>query len=272
LGDAARLQQVIWNLLSNAVKFTPKGGRVQVSLKRVNSHVEIRVSDNGEGISPEFLPFVFDRFRQQDPGTARRFGGLGLGLSIVKHLVELHGGHVQAFSDGEGRGASFVVNLPIRIMHAELFEGAPAAANSPRLDLGDGFSLRGIRVLVVDDEEDSRELLKRLLQQYGAEVETAASVEEALATFRHRPPDVLLSDIGMPGHDGFELARTIRQLSEEQGGRVPAAAVTAFAGSEDRKRVMLAGFQAHVTKPVDPAELALVIAALAGRTGGPVAP
>lgn len=267
LGDSARLQQVVWNLLSNAVKFTPKGGRVEVSLERVNSHVEIAVKDNGQGIRPEFLPHVFDRFRQQDPGTTRRYGGLGLGLSIVKHLVELHGGVIEAHSEGDGRGATFIVRLPVRLMQGPAADGAGGAQQARDQELGPDFTLRGLRVLVVDDEPDSRELMRRFLSDFEAEVETAASVDEALAAFERRPPDLLLSDVGLPGRDGLELVRIVRQWPAERGGRVPAAAVTAFAGSEDRKRVMLAGFQAHIAKPVDPAELALVIASLSGRTG-----
>jgi len=265
-GDSGRLQQVVWNLLTNAIKFTPKGGRVQVMLKRVNSHAEICVADNGQGIAPEILPYVFDRFRQGDATTTRQHGGLGLGLSIVKHLIELHGGTVSASSAGSSQGALFVVNLPIQPVHS--FDPDP---NSPRAmpqNVGSPpLSLEGVRVLVIDDEADSRNLLKRLLEQYDARVTLASSAEEALKLFGSERPDVILSDIGMPGRDGYDLIRDIRALRDAEGGNVPAAALTALARVEDRKRAMLAGFQGHITKPVDPGELVAVVATLTGRTG-----
>jgi signal transduction histidine kinase/CheY-like chemotaxis protein len=265
LGDAARLQQVAWNLVSNAIKFTPRGGRVEVRLARADSHVAISVSDTGEGIAPEVLPLVFDRFQQADSSSTRRHGGLGLGLSIVKHLVELHGGSVRAASDGVGRGACFTVELPLRVVPADGGEnGAPATSD---VRLSADFTLQGARVLVVDDDPQSLAVIKQLLGEFDAEVETAGSVDEALAVFHQRPPDVLLSDIGMPGRDGYDLARAVRGLPESAGGKVPAAALTAFARSEDRKRALLAGYQAHITKPVDASELAIVVAALIGRTG-----
>ncbi|MCE9553682.1 MAG: response regulator [Planctomycetes bacterium] len=264
LGDSARLQQIVSNLLTNAVKFTPKGGRVQIALKRVNSHLELRVSDTGQGIQAEFLPYVFDRFRQADPGTTRKYGGLGLGLSIVKNLVEMHGGTVEAQSPGEDQGATFIVRLPVQIIHGDPTEALPTESAVPNaLDL----TLQGVRILVVDDEPDARELVRRLLTEYEAQVELAGSVDEALRIFHRQKPDLLLSDIGMPGKDGYELVRAVRSLPEAEGGAVPAVALTAMARSEDRKRAMLAGYHAHVTKPVDSSELIAVVATLVGRTG-----
>jgi signal transduction histidine kinase/CheY-like chemotaxis protein len=265
LGDAGRLQQIVWNLLNNAVKFTPKGGRIQVALQRVNSHVEVQVSDTGQGIDADFLPYVFDRFRQADPGTARRHGGLGLGLSIVKNLVDLHGGTVEVHSDGPDQGSTFTVQLPVQVMHAAA-EVAPRSTGTDVAPSTDELSLHGIRILVVDDEYDARELIRRFLLEYQAEVQVAGSVSEALELFRQQPPHILLSDIGMPDRDGYDLVRAIRGHSREQGGQIPAVALTAMARSEDRKRAMLAGYQAHVTKPVDPGELVAVVATM-GRTG-----
>ncbi|MBA2502021.1 MAG: response regulator, partial [Pyrinomonadaceae bacterium] len=267
-GDPARLQQIIWNLLSNAIKFTPKRGRVQLRLERVNSHIEIVVSDTGQGVSPEFLPFVFDRFRQADGATTRAHGGLGLGLAIVRHLVELHGGTVRVDSPGDGQGATFTVSLPLMIVHRApdgeerrhpKAERAGEMMCPPELD--------GLRVLVVDDEPDARELLTVVLAQCGAEVTTAASVLDALAALEESRPDVIVSDIGMPEEDGYSLIRQIRALPDDRGGRIPAAALTAYAGAEDRKRALLAGFQLHIPKPVEPTELVAVVATLAGRTG-----
>lgn len=268
-GDPARLQQVVWNLLSNAVKFTPKGGRVQVLLERVNSHVEISVIDTGHGIRPEFLPLVFDRFRQADASTTRRHGGLGLGLSIVKQLVEMHGGNVRAKSPGEGLGSTFTVMLPIVVVHhpePEPEKARPGDANPAEMGCAEE-PLRDVRVLVVDDEPDARALAQRVLTGCCAEVRVADSVPEALRVLEKFRPHVLVSDVGMPGEDGYDLIRQIRA-----GGRsvkqLPAVALTAFARAEDRKRAMLAGFQTHVAKPVDPEELVAVVASLAGRTGG----
>jgi PAS domain S-box-containing protein len=270
LGDPARLQQVLWNLLSNAIKFTPKGGSIQVRLERVDSHVEIAVSDTGQGIKPDFLPFVFDRFRQADATTARAHGGLGLGLAIVRHLVELHGGTVRVDSPGEGQGATFTVQLPIMIMHREASDketryapSGPSSVVTPALD--------GLRVLVVEDEADARQLLAVALERHGAEVIAVSSAQEALAAIESATPDVIISDIGMPREDGYALIRKVRALPRERGGNIPAAALTAYAGSEDRKRALLAGFQAHIPKPVDPSELIAVVASLAGRTGTPSA-
>jgi CheY-like chemotaxis protein len=259
LGDPDRLQQVIWNLLSNAIKFTPKGGRVDVRLERINSHVQIIVRDTGAGIPTEFLPLVFAPFRQADGSTTRAQGGLGLGLSIVRHLVELHGGTVQADSRGVGRGATFTVRLP-------------ASAVYERRDIADGSAshshdrfeeLEGLKVLVVDDDADTRELLKAVLGSRGAEVSAAGSAREALELFETLRPAVLVSDIGMPGEDGYDLIRKVRALPAERGGRTPAVALTAYAGAEDRARAFLAGYQVHVPKPVEPKELMGVVASLA---------
>jgi signal transduction histidine kinase/CheY-like chemotaxis protein len=274
-GDANRLQQVVWNLLSNAVKFTPRGGRVQVSLERVNSHLEVIVSDTGHGIAPEFLPHVFDRFRQADAGAARRHGGLGLGLSIVKQLAELHGGSVWAKSPGEGRGATFTVVLPLMVLHDDDADDAAAGRRvHPRTSAGDddpcgpgGLSLAGVGVLVVDDEPDARDLVRRILERCEARVVTAASAAEAVDAVRAGDVDVMLSDIGMPGEDGYALIRRVRALPGA-AGRTPAVALTAFARSEDRRRALLAGYQIHLAKPMEAAELIAVVASLAGRTGG----
>jgi PAS domain S-box-containing protein len=268
LGDPSRLQQIVWNLLSNAIKFTPKDGRVQVILKLVNSHLEIVVSDTGAGIKPEFLPHVFERFRQADATTTRRFGGLGLGLAIVKHLAEMHGGDVRAASPGEGHGATFTVHLPLAIAHQHEAHSS-AEREHPRtptrLPLECPPVLDGARILVVDDERDSRGLVKRILEECEATVLLAASAEEGLALLRQQKPDVIISDIGMPGTDGYQFIRSVRQLSQAEGGNSPAIALTAFARSEDRQRAMLAGFDMHIAKPVQPAELIAVVARLARR-------
>ena len=270
-GDAERLQQVVWNLLSNAVKFTPRGGRVEVRLERVGSQVEIVVADTGIGIGPELLPQVFDRFRQADSSTTGTHGGLGLGLAIVRHLTELHGGTVEAQSPGEGQGTTFVVRLPVSIAHLDASPGfrvhpsveAEACRDDPSL------SLAGIRVLVVDDEADARETLSQILEHCGAEVTAVSSVDEAMQALPRYRPHVLLSDIGIPGQDGYELIRRVRNLAPEEGGAVPAAALTAFARSEDRRRALLAGFQMHVAKPVEVHELAAVVVNLARGTAPP---
>ena len=269
-GDPGRLQQVVWNLLSNAIKFTPKGGRVQVFLERVNSHIEVTVADNGNGIRPEFLPHVFDRFRQADSSTSRRHGGLGLGLSIVKQLVELHGGMVRAKSPGEGLGATFVVDLPLMPLHELPGDGekprAHPAAQGPLAEvLRDAQDLTAVTVLVVDDVPDARELVRRLLEDCGATVHTAGSADEAVAALRSRAVSVMVSDIGMPAVDGYELIRRVRALPEKDRAAVPAAAVTAFARPEDRMRAMLAGYDLHLAKPIEPVELVVAVAALARR-------
>jgi PAS domain S-box-containing protein len=265
-GDPARLQQVIWNLVTNAVKFTPKGGRVQVLLERVNSHIEIAVIDTGVGIRPEFLPHLFERFRQADASTTRRHGGLGLGLAIVKQLAELHGGTVRAKSPGEGQGSTFVVSLPITVVHEAPPEKArPREATPVEYDCS-GAPLAGIRVLAVDDEPDARRLVRRVLAECGAEVAVAESAAEALRLVESFRPDILVSDVGMPDQDGYDLIRQVRGRAAAKA--LPAVALTAFARSEDRKRALLAGFQTHVAKPVDPAELVAVVASLVERTGG----
>ncbi len=265
-GDAARLQQVLWNLLSNAIKFTPKGGRVQVLLQRVNSHIELSVSDTGIGIPASFLPQVFDRFSQRDSSTTRSYGGLGLGLAICKQLVELHGGTIRVTSEGENRGSTFSVELPVSIVqlddeqaerhHPTQSEWGTDAVAMPRL--------AGVHVLVIDDEPDARELLQRLLENQSATVTAFASAEEALEALKTLRPSVIVSDIGMPRTDGYQFMRSLRAM-ESKGERIPALALTAFARAEDRKRSLLAGYQAHLAKPFDVAELVLVLADLVGR-------
>jgi signal transduction histidine kinase/ActR/RegA family two-component response regulator len=271
LGDPSRLQQVVWNLLANAVKFTPKGGRIQVSLKRINSHLEIAVRDDGQGIELEFLPRIFQRFQQADSGESRAYGGLGLGLAISRHLVELHGGTIEAASDGPQRGATFTIKLPLMPVQRAAAAASASGSAEPRVHPTVGRDvtfecppeLRGLKVLVVDDEADTRDLLASVVSQCGAVVEEAASATEALAAIPSFRPDVILSDVGMPGEDGYELVRKVRRLSREQGGRTPAAALTAYARPEDRRQAMRAGFEMHLPKPVEPAELVAALATLA---------
>jgi signal transduction histidine kinase/DNA-binding response OmpR family regulator len=269
-GDPDRLQQVVWNLLVNAVKFSSPGGAVRVALSRTESRLQLEVSDNGEGIAPDFLPHIFDRFRQADSSSRRSHGGLGLGLAIVRHVVELHGGSVRAHSDGPGRGATFVVELPMAAVQAEGHELRPSVL-PPRqtASLVADDCLAGIRVLVVDDEPDGRETIAKLLTVYGAEITTACSAREALAGLRNAPPDVLISDIGMPDEDGYDLIREVRRLPAAQGGHVPALALTAFAREEDRVRALAAGFQLHAAKPIEPTELVASVARLARRPAPP---
>ncbi|HEU4411709.1 MAG TPA: ATP-binding protein, partial [Polyangiaceae bacterium] len=261
IGDEGRLEQVFWNLLSNAVKFTPAGGRVEVALRRDGASVEASVTDTGQGIAPDFLPHVFERFRQAEGGTTRRHGGLGLGLSIVKHLVERHGGNIEAKSDGEGKGATFRFRLP----------AAPPPPVSPSRAPGRDSRLRhelvGLRVLAVDDDPDALELMRAILEGHGARVETAASAADAFEAFRHSAPDLLVSDIGMPDEDGYALIRKVRALPPDEGGRVPAIALTAFTRADDRARALSAGFRAHVAKPIEPDELTGVIASLVRLSG-----
>jgi signal transduction histidine kinase len=268
VGDADRLRQVVWNLLSNAVKFTPEGGVVSVRLEHADSYVEIVVSDTGQGISPEFLPHVFDRFRQADSSRTRAHGGLGLGLAIVRHFVELHGGTVRAESLGAGQGATFTISLPLMTPVAESKYVEPQVRPSDWS--GASFTcpptLKGLRVLVVDDEADTLRMLATMLEGCGAEVRVAESVPEALRALEGRIPDVLVSDIGMPGEDGYDLIRKVRALPAERGGAVSAIALTAYARAEDREQSLSAGYQMHVPKPVEPAELVAVVASLAGRT------
>jgi PAS domain S-box-containing protein len=262
-GDSARLQQVVWNLLSNAVKFTPRGGRIQLVLCRASSHVDLSVSDDGKGMKAEFLPHVFERFRQADSSATREHGGLGLGLSIVRQLVELHGGSVRAASAGEGRGSTFTVSLPLGAMQAAPAEPGAIHPRAPVWPLRevDTVSLAGLRVLVVDDESDAREVIRRVLEERQAEVILAANADEALEALANQRADVIVSDIGMPGQDGYAMMREARR----KGVRVPAAALTAFARSEDRTRALQAGYQTHLAKPVEPPELVAAVAALAHK-------
>ncbi|MBW4507642.1 MAG: PAS domain S-box protein [Scytonematopsis contorta HA4267-MV1] len=250
-GDPARLQQIVWNLLSNAVKFTPNGGRVEISLKRIDSNAQIRVSDTGKGISSKFLPSIFDYFSQEDGTITRQFGGLGLGLPIVRNLVELHGGTIEVNSPGVGKGATFTVMLPLAINNTKTM------GDNQQEDAS--LDLSGIRILVVDDDPDSREFISFALEMYGAEVTTASSVSEALQTLGELKPDVLVSDIGMPQMDGYEFLRQIRKWTAEQGGLIPAIALTAYAGEFDQRQAVAAGFQMHISKPVEPDALAAAI-------------
>ena len=267
-GDANRLQQVAWNLLSNAVKFTPEGGHVQVRLSSLKTHVEITVEDTGQGIVAEFLPHVFDRFRQADGTTTRRHGGLGLGLAIARHLVELHGGEIHVASQGEDRGTTFTVNLPLTIDRQDDDDSQTLSPTSRDIQPPSDYyaTLDGLRVLVVDDETDTRELVAFTLSRCGAEVKTSKTAEEALSTLETWKPDVLVSDIGMPGVDGYEFIGKVRELDTGLKGRIPAVALTAYAGVDDRQRALSAGFQMHLAKPLVPNELVAVVATLAGRS------
>ena len=266
LGDPNRLQQVVWNLLSNAIKFTPKEGKVQLALQRINSHVELTVRDTGQGLEPSFVPRLFQRFQQADASESRAHGGLGLGLAITRHLVELHGGTIEAASAGPGQGTTFTVKLPVLPVSS-----AAAATEPPRVHPTAGRDVRfecppelaNLKVLVVDDEPDARDLVAEVATRCGCVVATAGSTGEALESVRAFHPDVILSDIGMPGEDGYDLVRRLRQLAPSAGGRTPAAALTAYARAEDRRQAMRAGFEMHLPKPVEPAELAAAIATLA---------
>ncbi len=270
-GDPDRLQQIFWNLLSNAIKFTARGGSVAVRLERVHSHIEITISDTGQGISPDFLLHVFERFRQSDSSSTRRHGGLGLGLSIVRQLVELHGGTVMADSPGEGEGTTFKVVLPMLSVHQELSDQEMARTLiGSRTPIDWQPSLAHLRVLVVDDEPDARDLIAAVLIGRSAEVVSVESGEEALAEMARQRFDVLVSDIGMPLMDGYALIEKVRQLPPERGGGIPAAALTAYAGAEDRIRTLSAGYQMHIAKPVEPAKLTTVVASLAGRHAKPL--
>ena len=267
-GDFARLQQVVCNLLSNAIKFTPVGGRVEVALGRQGDEAEITVHDSGKGIAQDFLPYVFNRFRQQDGSISRRHGGLGLGLAIVRHLVELHGGTVEASSSGEGQGATFTVRVPVRQPSAAAPE-VPARAPSADTAASAALTARlnGLHVLIVDDDPAARELIAKILQGYGARVSLASSGSAALTLLFEARPHVLLADLGMPEMDGYELIEQVRALDPNLGGRVPAVAVTAYASPQDRLRALHAGYQNHIAKPVEPEELAAVITSIAGRAG-----
>ena len=267
-GDPDRLQQIVWNLVSNAVKFTPRHGRIMIDVRIVHSNVRVRVSDSGSGIAANVLPHVFERFRQGDSSSTRSHGGLGLGLAIVRHLVELHGGTVTAESGGEGKGAEFTVTLPVRATLAPPPEAVTSAkgdravlaraASSPRLD--------GLRALVVDDDDDARELVREVLSQSGAIVITAASAKDAMDEIARVPPDVLVTDVGMPQTDGYALVRNVRALPADRGGRTPAVALTASAAAEDARRAIATGFQMHLPKPVEPSRLVVAVANLGGRT------
>jgi PAS domain S-box-containing protein len=264
-GDSMRLQQIVWNLLSNAVKFTPKGGQVTVELKREYSRVVIVVSDTGEGISFEFLPHIFDRFRQAESTTKRQHNGLGLGLAIVRHLVEAHGGTISASSKGRGKGATFTVTFPLLAVHRNGSDGEHAFYLAGSTTTAPPAILKGIRVLVIDDEQDARELLTIALTQSGAEVRTAATVRAALGILEQWKPDVLVSDIGMPDQDGYDLIRTVRALEAERGGTIPALALTGYASAEDAARARLAGYETHMAKPVAPGELIVAVASLVAK-------
>jgi PAS domain S-box-containing protein len=269
-GDPDRLQQIVWNLLSNAVKFTPKGGRVQVRLERVNSHVEIVVSDTGAGIKPEFLPYLFERFRQAESATTRQFGGLGLGLAIVRHLAELHGGTVHATSAGEEHGATFRVRLPVMILHPgpAIDERRRRDATSRRIPSATPGKLDGCHVLVVDDDNDALSLVREVLELAGAQITTIDKGQAALELMQATRPDVLIADVGLPDIDGFELIRRVRQLEDPQLRATPAIALTAYARAEDRVKALESGFEMHLAKPADPAELVAVVAAAGRRERG----
>lgn len=251
VGDQNRLQQVVWNLLSNAVKFTPSGGQIEVQLEQVNLYAQIQVKDSGKGIAREFLPYVFEYFRQEDGATTRQFGGLGLGLAIVRHFTELHGGTVQVSSLGQDLGATFTVRLPLNLVEQEL----PADDEQ----LKNVTDLTGTHILVVDDDADMRELAEFILIQFGAQVTTAASAVEALNIFSQFIPDLLLCDIGMPEMDGYSLMRQIRQWLPQEGGTIPAIALTAYAGEINQQQALAAGFHQHISKPVEPEELVQAI-------------
>ena len=262
MGDPGRLQQAVSNLLSNAIKFTPAGGRVEVSLDTADRQARLRVTDTGEGMSPAFLPFAFERFRQQDSTSTRAHHGLGLGLYVVRHVIGHHGGLVSAESPGQGRGSTFTVLLPLA---AAPGEGARPVETAPPRETEDS-PREGLTVLLVDDEEDAREALRLILQQNGMLVTTASSAREAFELVESLQPDILLSDIAMPGEDGLSLIRRVRKLPFDRGGQVPAIALSAYAAAEDRRKALLAGFQRHIPKPVDPAHLLAAIATMV-RTG-----
>jgi len=258
--DSARLQQVMWNLLSNAVKFTPHGGRISVRLEQDGSDARVTITDTGQGIEPEFLPRVFDRFRQADSSTTRSFGGLGLGLAIVRHLVELHGGTVSAHSDGVNKGATFSATFPLLADRT----GAVAVAQSGEHTVS-LHSLDGLRVLLVDDEPEARQLISTVITSTGAEVKACTSAREALAKLLEWKPDVILSDIAMPDEDGYTFINKVRSLPRDKGGETPAAALTAYARDVDRRQALEAGYQMHIAKPIGAGQLVSMIARLAGR-------
>jgi CheY-like chemotaxis protein len=265
-GDPNRLRQVIWNLLSNAIKFTPRNGSVSIDLTCVESTARLTVGDTGDGISPEFLPYVFDRFRQAEGSISRKQGGLGLGLAVARHLVELHGGTIRAQSEGLGRGAVFSVDLPLAQERRD-----PARAEERRREVERRRSrlgavrLDGVHVLLVEDDDDARKLLGAMLKRYGARVTSTKSAAEALRVFEGELPDVLISDIGMPDQDGYELMRKLRELPPEKGGNTPAIALTGYASRKDRERALNSGYQQHIAKPIEQADIIKAIAALIGR-------
>jgi len=268
VGDSNRLRQVVWNLISNAIKFTPENGRVEISLEQVGSHAEIKVSDNGAGIDEHFLPFAFERFRQSDSSMTRAQGGLGLGLSIVRHLVELHGGMVTAQSTGAGCGATFIVRLPLSEKGDDLIIPTSSFAAETAVSkevLIDAMDIRGLRVLIVDDDTDTLEVLRVVLKQYGAQVRIAVSTADALEVFHEWKPDVLISDLGMPAEDGYALIGKIRALPPEQGGGIPAAALTAYVSEKDRLKSLSSGYQIHIAKPVDPTTIAAAVAEIKSK-------
>jgi hypothetical protein len=270
-GDPDRLRQIIWNLLTNAIKFTPEGGRVEVGLERTGSHVEVTISDTGQGIAPEFLPHVFERFSQSDSSSTRRHGGLGLGLSIVRQLVELHGGTVTATSAGRGEGTTFKVIIPLMSVRPDLRDAEvppPLTGSSPLTDRQP--SLNDLRVLIVEDAPDVRELLVAMLGRCGTEAVAVGSAVEALEEMERQRFDVMISDIGMPLVDGYALIEKVRRLPLERGGGIPAVALTAYAGVEDRMRMLSAGYQMHLPKPVESIELTTVVATLAAQYAEPL--
>jgi PAS domain S-box-containing protein len=264
-GDSERLRQVVWNLLSNAIKFTPKGGRVQLILRRANSHIEIQVIDTGQGITPQFLPYIFESFTQADASTTRKHSGLGLGLAIVKTIVELHGGTITATSDGEGRGSTFTVILPLMPISREFSSAERVAPQSwKEVSLDCPPEIRGLKILVLDDEIDTCDMIRAVLEHCDAAVQTATSAETALHTLRAWQPDVMICDIGMPDMDGYDFIRRARDEERQSGRKIPAIALTAFARIEDRVKALAAGYQMHVAKPVEPGELLTIVASLSG--------
>jgi CheY-like chemotaxis protein/two-component sensor histidine kinase len=264
-GDAARLRQVFWNLLSNAVKFTPKNGRVEIRLVRVNSNYEVTVSDTGRGIKAEFLPYVFERFRQADNAASTREGGLGLGMAITRNLLELHGGTIMVESAGENLGTTFTVRLPVTSVRRSESFAPPQNAGADNTDahLNNSHNLQGLNILIVDDDHDGRYMMETLLSMYGAETLTAASVAEAFLKIETKTPDLVISDIEMPGEDGFSLIKKLTAFNENQKRKIPAVALTGHAGQEEKLKVLKAGFQVHLAKPIEPEELLVVIANLA---------
>lgn len=264
-GDADRLQQVFLNLFSNSIKFTPELGQIKVSVRQSGSNVEIEVSDTGQGIKPEFIPFVFERFRQADNSYTRQVGGLGLGLAIVRHLVELHGGSVEAESAGENKGATFKITLPLIV--EQKTQKFPPLASGKQIEQSDnGAFLKGVRVLLVEDNEDSREMLKIIFEQHGLEITAVDSADAAMSAIKQAQPDILISDVGLPGEDGYALISKIRQLPPEQGGAIPAVALTGYASLKDRLHAFDVGYQEHLSKPVDIDKLLELVKNLVGRT------